>query len=302
MKTASKLLFSLLAYFLLLTSCQVSKAQSGHSLFWEISGKDLQKPSYLFGTHHLLNSDFLARNAIVTQKLQQTELVAGEIIIDSTKLLETAIAGIMLDNSLDNILSKEDFEATDKVLKEQTGYSLPMLNMFKPMTVYILITNAKHLKSLNKDAPGQHLSIDEYFQKKGQQMGKPVIGLETMEEQINVLYTVYPLERQVELLKAAVYDKENTVSEEISQINKLYKHQQIEKLFEVAKRTMLPNEYQALLVDRNNKWLAQLKQEMPRRPMFIAVGAMHLAGPDGLIHQLKKQGYKLRPIRISLEK
>lgn len=302
MKKLLKLLFPLLAHLLLFTSCQVNKVQTNQSLFWQVSGKGIKKPSYLFGTHHLLSSNFLSDNAVVTRKLQQAELVAGEMIIDSAKLLETAIAGIMLDNSLDKILSKEDFDATDKVLKEQTGYSLPMLNMFKPMTIYILIINARHIKSLNMDAPHTGLSMDEYFQKKGREMGKKVIGLETMEDQINVLYRIYSLERQVELLKEAVYDKQNIVSDEILQINKLYKRQQTEKLYEVAKRTMQSNEYQALLVNRNNEWMAQLKQEMPRQPVFVAVGAMHLAGPDGLVHQLKKQGYKLKPIRISLEK
>jgi len=51
-----------------------------------------------------------------------------------------------------------------------------------------------------------------------------------------------------------------------------------------------------LLNDRNKNWVGQLKKIMKKEAVFVAVGAGHLVGEQGLIALLRKEGYNLRPI------
>ena len=56
-------------------------------------------------------------------------------------------------------------------------------------------------------------------------------------------------------------------------------------------------EKEALNKDRNEKWLVQLPAIMAENASFIAVGAMHLPGDDGLIKGLRYQGYRVEAVR-----
>ena len=52
-----------------------------------------------------------------------------------------------------------------------------------------------------------------------------------------------------------------------------------------------------LVKDRNNNWMKTLLGLLGKESQFIAVGALHLAGPDGLIEQLEHLGYTVTPIK-----
>ena len=53
----------------------------------------------------------------------------------------------------------------------------------------------------------------------------------------------------------------------------------------------------AINKERNDKWLAKLPGLMSERPLFVAVGALHLAGEEGLLRQLHAMGYKVTPVK-----
>jgi uncharacterized protein YbaP (TraB family) len=55
-----------------------------------------------------------------------------------------------------------------------------------------------------------------------------------------------------------------------------------------------------LLDNRNKNWIPIMQDNMAKRSMFFAVGAGHLNGPFGVINLLKKQGYRLSPIRVKI--
>jgi uncharacterized protein YbaP (TraB family) len=53
---------------------------------------------------------------------------------------------------------------------------------------------------------------------------------------------------------------------------------------------------EVMLDNRNKNWVIQLREILPEKNIFIAVGAGHMVGENGLISLLKKEGYTLRPI------
>jgi uncharacterized protein YbaP (TraB family) len=53
----------------------------------------------------------------------------------------------------------------------------------------------------------------------------------------------------------------------------------------------------ALRTDRNLRWIESLKPVLQHRRTFIAVGVMHLPGPDGLIDLFSRAGYTVTAVR-----
>jgi len=88
----------------------------------------------------------------------------------------------------------------------------------------------------------------------------------------------------------------------ISQGNELienwFKHD-LEKMYSVSEKGMavFGNEND-FLNNRNNKWMKTIPGLLKKESQFIAVGALHLAGPSGLVKQLEALGYTLTPIKL----
>ena len=53
----------------------------------------------------------------------------------------------------------------------------------------------------------------------------------------------------------------------------------------------------ALLDNRNIQWAEILPEKMQEAPAFIAVGALHLPGDNGVINLLRQKGYQVEPIQ-----
>ncbi len=278
-----------------------------NSIFWEVTGKNIKKPSYIFGTHHLHDYKFVQTNEDVTKKLKSVDAVVGEILIDSTDislLMKMTMAMIMKDNSLDKLLNKQDYQATDKCLKEITGFGLAMLNKFKPIAVYQLIMVGKYSKILQvpDEDVSKNGSMDGYFQNMGKKFKKELKALETIDDQLLVLYDGYSMDRQLEMLLDMVYDRDSTSSNEIITLNQLYKDQNIEGLLKLMKSTTSEEEMKVLLDNRNANWIPQIEKLLESKTSaFIAVGAGHLPGDMGLIQLLRKKGYQLTPVAIQVQ-
>lgn len=278
-----------------------------NSIFWEVSGKDLSKPSYLFGTHHLYAYDFIKKNTSIHQALQNADAVVGEIIINENDLgmmIKLTNAMLMKDQTLDKLMNSQDLEATDKCLRELLGINVMYLKNLKPISLYHLIMVGRYMKNHKKETLPQQMgnSMDIYFQQKARELKKEVQGLETVDDQLKILYDGYPLERQVELLKEMVYDKDSLSTKEVVELTHLYEKQDLSGLFELMNQNAKPEELKLLLDQRNLKWMPQIETQLIKgRSIFVAVGAGHLPGENGILSQLHKRGYTLKPVKIVVQ-
>ena len=78
-----------------------------------------------------------------------------------------------------------------------------------------------------------------------------------------------------------------------------YKNQQLQILDEGLRESEFDIEkYEDLLLNRRNaNWVRQLNVIMKNKSVFVAVGAGHLPGENGLINLLKKEGYSVKPLQ-----
>lgn len=272
------------------------------SIFWEVKGPGVKKPTYLFGTHHLHDYSFINQNKIILKKLKKADIVAGEIVIEASTMMKVAMASVMPDKTLNELMSAKDYKATDACLKKYMGMGVQLFSRFKPIAIYQMIMLQKYAKVLKMDLKKNgNSSMDEYFQKSARNLNKKLIALETVDDQLKVLYDGKPIKKQVELLLEMVYDKDSLATQEIIKLNKMYKRQDLDGLHQLMKRTASEQELQALLVDRNKKWIPKIEALLKSgKGAFIAVGAGHLPGKFGVIQLLREKGYKVSALKIKL--
>jgi uncharacterized protein len=273
-------------------------AQPGKGMLWKVSGKNLPESSYLFGTYHLLTDSYLNQLPQVKQSFTQAKGVVVEAVIDSSKLQSMAMMALMPDKKISELISAEEAKLVSTELESLMGVSLAAIDQLKPSAVMVLMTvlySQKLNAELLKKYPGQ--PMDVYLAIGAKKEGKAVTALETIEQQIDLLYNHFPVEEQARQLVIFVKQKDIGSQSQV-ELLKIYMEHDLDKLFRYADglpKDMGDSDF--LLKDRNQNWMLKLPDLMQQESQFIAVGALHLGGPDGLIALLRKQGYKVEPVR-----
>jgi len=281
--------------FLLTALLLTTTAQA--QLLWRVTGNGLKQPSYLFGTYHILKDSYLNQNQKVKKAYEAAEGVVVETTIDSSAMLQMAMRGLMLGNSLTKLISEADYKLVNDEFKRATGMDLGLFNQMKPIVTATMLSMAYTEKESDtlKSFTGQPLDL--YFATEGKKRGKTVTALETMDEQMGFLFDHDPVEKQAEQLVKMVKDRDDMRKASVS-LTKMYLKEDLNGLWKLGEQ--FGDSYGDLtyLVDeRNANWMKRLPNLMAARPTFVAVGALHLPGPKGVIELLRKQGFKVEPVR-----
>jgi uncharacterized protein YbaP (TraB family) len=265
-------------------------------LLWKISGDGIQT-SYLFGTHHLIQKGQIPDFDRTLTFIKEVDAVVGEMDMNNKMSMQLKLmnAALMKDTTLTDLLSAEDYALVNKAFEELAGLNLKVMNKMKPTmlsTMYVMLLYMKQ-NNITKEPE----AVDETIQKAGRDAKKQIIGLETVEQQINILFNSTPLKRQAELLVESVKDKEKSILT-IREMNEAYLNGNLQKLQELylANDDMNEEEQHLLVDNRNANWVNQLTELLKNKSCFVAVGALHLAGNSGLIQQLRLKGFKVEAI------
>jgi uncharacterized protein YbaP (TraB family) len=128
--------------------------------------------------------------------------------------------------------------------------------------------------------------------------GKKVMGLETIQMQINAMYGSLNMLRQIELLHEAVNEKDG-LRKMVGSMNKACISQNLGGLQDLMYAgSYKPEEIKALPDDRNNYRMQQLPELMKQQSLFVAAGALHLPGQSGLVQQLRNKGYTVTAVNL----
>lgn len=273
---------------------QHTKQQSN---FYAITGNGLKDTSWLFGTYHLVKSSYLNEVPKVVEAFNKANAVAVELVLDSSKTVAAASMGLLKNKTLSDLLDKPFSDSLEKELKTVLGIGIEQINQLKPINVALTLSMV-YLVTDTK-SPLQKYSgsmLDGYFAEKGKLAGKTITEFETIEEQMNVLFNSVSNEEQVNQLKYFLRNKSDMINQGNELIENWFKHD-LEKMYSVSEKGMavFGNEND-FLNNRNNKWMKMLPGLLKKESQFIAVGALHLAGPSGLVRQLENLGYTLTPI------
>ncbi|MES2830157.1 MAG: TraB/GumN family protein [Bacteroidota bacterium] len=274
---------------------------ANNTLFWEISGNGLKKPSYVFGTYHNADKGFVDTMLIVKSKLAAADAIVGEILLDGTDTsLNDKIAQytFLKGTTLDKLLTTEEYNLVADFLKKATSYDIKMFNLFTPAAIMAMVSPQLAPKTFTKENP----MIDQSFQDYARANNKRIFGFATADAQAKVVYDVSLEIQKRNLLKSATnWEK---LKDQNSKMYSLYISQnltEMEKMFS-PNEDNTQEDIDKLLKNRNLNWLGQLPEMMEGRSLFIAVGAAHLFGNTGMIKGLRARGYKVKPIQTTGEK
>ena len=261
-----------------------------NSLLWQVSGNGLQQPSYLFGTFHLMCKDDIHFSDQLKVAVSRVDKVYMEMDMDDPA---TMLSGLFLmnmkDKTLPELYTATDYKRVSAFFKDSLGISLISLQKIKPFFLEAMM--------YPKMMPCKTISgVEEELMKIAKLQKKEIKGFETMEFQAGIFDSIPYEEQAKELLKSI--DSLASNKKEFDTMMDVYKSQrvgEIENLFSKSESGM--EAHQDILLDNRNKnWVAQLKIIMKTDKVFVAVGAGHLVGKQGLIALLRKEGYTVKPL------
>ena len=284
-------------------------------VLYRISGNGLSKPSYLLGTFHLANSSFVDSIPGFHQAFSQIDQVYGELIMSEMNESDNAMklmSAMMLPDgqTIKDLLTEDELQRLNKVMKEyiqmdlSTSMAMQAYGRMRPAALNTLLTLAIYSRML----PGVNAqdAIDEHVQDLAKESGKPVGGLEGVDDQIVALFTGTPAPRQAKLLMCVVDHIDYNVA--ISkQLIDAYYGQNLEQIETIVNEKMgdgcdnTDEENELLITGRNKAWMKKIPALITEKPTMIAVGAAHLVGEEGLISLLKAKGYTVECVKCCNE-
>lgn len=269
-------------------------------ILYKVESKDSKNPSYVFGTHHLSPISIVETSGVM-KYFDQTEQIVGEIdlMIDpmalSLKLQPYMMAPA--DSTLSVLLKEENLDSLNATFVKwapMPGMQLQMLEPLKPMAVISMLASGMSMEVMPGFDPSQQL--DTYFFQTGAKDGKKIVALETPEYQGEILFNRTPLSYQAETLIEMLKNPEESL-ESARELSEAYQNRNLDAMLEMSKKDdQHPEFMEAILYQRNKNWMEKLPAIIDETPSFIAVGALHLAGPEGILQKLKEKGYVVTPI------
>jgi len=259
-------------------------------LLWEISGNGLGKPSYLYGTVHMIcEKDFFMKDPL-KEKFSGADKLYLEVDMDDPALNMKMLQHAMLQNKkLSDFFSPEDYARLNDFFRDSIKMPLTMLSTMKPFTLFSLML----MKALPCD---KQKSYELTFVEMAKEQSKEVLGLETIEDQMKV-FDDMPDSVQAQMVMRYV-DEFSSQRDEFNKLVENYKNQDLDALYQgILASPDMAGAQDVLLFNRNRRWIPVISEAIKKEPVFIAVGAGHLPGEQGVIRLLQKEGYTVVPVK-----
>lgn len=260
------------------------------ALLWKISGKDLSKPSYLYGTIHAICMEDMVFTDETLKALDNTRQLALEIDVTDTKLTEKMQKGMLMNDNtqLQALLPGGEYELLAAYFKDSLGIDLSHMQQMQPIFLNTLVYS-KLLECMPQ-------SYEFQLSRMAGQQEMNIVGLETIEEQLKVFEEI-GYQKQAEMLFQTIIEYSDLKAAYWNMVVS-YKNQDLGTLYHVISDVQFGiKEYEDLmLTDRNQRWVPRMEQMAREKPTFFGVGAAHLPGNKGLIALLKRRGYTVEPV------
>jgi uncharacterized protein YbaP (TraB family) len=125
-----------------------------------------------------------------------------------------------------------------------------------------------------------------------------VKGLETVEEQMNI-FDGLSRDDQTDMVMEIIRDPKKQYVQTIA-MEKLYQRQHVDSLYLMITESQgtIASENARFIDDRNVRWVPMIEVFIQDKKTFIAVGAGHLGGTNGLIRLMQQKGYVITPVKL----
>lgn len=261
---------------------------------WVVKDKDTT--IYLFGTIHLLRPGIdWFRGPIKTAFDSADELVL-EIADQNDAATQARVVQKALDLSGQPLTQKLPEAVRPKFTQLLKDYSLPVavIDRMKPWFAAVTLTSAPLQKLGYDQAEGVEVKLRAY----ADAARKPILGLETTEEQIG-FFDSLSNELQISLLVETI-NEQTDVEKTLAEMIDAWTAGDPLRLSQTMNKSMEDDKglQQVLLFDRNEAWADWIKARLDKPgTVFLAVGAGHLAGKGSVQDALKIRHIKTKLVK-----
>jgi uncharacterized protein len=274
------------------------KMPYGQGVLWQIHMPSSGAINFLFGTMHSTDPRITTLPAPVKQAFARARSLSVEVV--ATKDMPVRMARRMMlpsDQRLDRIAGAPLFAKLVAVGKPM-GFHTNTLRQLKPWAASAAISIPADERAGQKAG---RLPLDQMLQRAATTRGIKVFGLESVDEQLDLMDGL-PVGDQIKLLHQAVADA-GQVSKLVATMKKFYLARDISGLFAWMRRQAAGQDprlmqiFQDRMINARNRIMAsRMAARLKAGGAFVAVGAAHLPGKKGVLMLLARQGYRLSRI------
>ncbi len=266
-----------------------------HAIFWAIE-KDGRPAGYLLGTIHSEDPRVVDFSADVISRLKENQVFAMELVPDAaTQSRLQRYMSLPPGTTLESVIGPERYAAAAAALARYK-VDPEAIGHLKPWAV---------MMTLSTPPPVTGFFMDMSLSLRAEGMGLKVVGLETLDEQLSFLDEM-PLAMQLSLLDQAVADTDQVAAVHDRMVE-AYLENDLQQLQALSKREFNSADacaghyFERLGIDaRNHRMFRALLPLLAKQRVFVAVGALHLPGREGLLTLLRGAGFELRPLAMPL--
>jgi uncharacterized protein YbaP (TraB family) len=258
-------------------------------LLFQVRPTDGTAPSVLFGTIHSEDPRVIALPEPVRDAFESSPRVALEVVPDSAAIIKAMIAMTYTDGRLLR-------DALPSDLYEETAAALTEIGMtdeaFKDIKPWAVVT----MLSAPPSETGEFLDMMLY--RRALDAGQELAGLETMAEQLAVFEGLSATD-QVALLRETLASR-GDLPEVFDALIEAYLERDLVALQRLSDAYLADSDpalaalFQDIVIDeRNRRMVERMEPLLAQGQWFIAVGALHLPGPEGILELLRDRGYEV---------
>lgn len=252
--------------------------------------KDADSTLYLFGTVHVLKPTTAWGSAKVDAAFAAASDVYFEISNPDDQAAMMPLIqqyGVSPQTPLSSLLTPAEIADLD-VAAKTIGASAAQMDVFRPWLAGLSLSMAPLIKAGYDPASGVELTLKA----RALDTGKPIHGFETLDEQVLVLATL-PQESQLEFLRSTLHSFDDAATELDGLVNAWATGDvaTLKKLSVDDFKAEAPAIYEAMLTRRNTGFADDIQSLLAGSGVaFIAIGAAHFVGPDGIPAMLEARG------------
>jgi len=262
----------------------------GKSLLWKLTAPEGKECGYLFGTMHLIPEERYFFTPAMTDALKKCGMLVLETDLDVPmgKQLELAQKMLIPDSKgLADLMSAEEYARLKAVFVDSLGLKeskfTKQYSRIKPVFMTGLVMT---------DLLGKVKMYEHELSGMAKKNKMSTAGLETIDEQMAIMDS-YSMADQIK-------DLQSTDSRMMGEFNRLldaYVAQDLDVMRQLSEEDLSMGDLEArFLVERNRRWVSKIGEMAQKQPTFFAVGALHLAGPEGLVEALRANGWKVEAV------
>lgn len=275
------------------------------TILWKITGKESKKPSYLLGTFHLADVDWLYTYPEIQQAIDETEFILTEAFTTDS----ITAPSIPHKDQLKALplLDEGQHAKLDSFFIARVGEGIKGNQDAENMTVAemrsaIMFTLISQTKGPNGVTSFMDLDLFKYYQKLGRKGDRLDRVAPSEFDSATIGHAKEYLARSLSYIEGSDKSNWNIYHQDgVEDVLSRYKAFDFDyKLDQHADKIEVSPDFDFVPVEERNKnWMSKITSMISTRPTLIAVGLSHLYYRTGVISLLREKGYKVEPIILS---